>query len=676
MVEDSRLPDGLCIVRREDVFESVCSEGSQCDSCETQPASHFRCDHDRHACTKTQAPTISTRMGFLLLGILGTTLLCFWLGARFYRTYIERALGVDASRPTAAVLKNDGADFLPTKSYILFAHHFAAIAGAGPIVGPTLAVVYGYLPALIWIVIGATLMGGVHDMVTLFISTREEGRSVADIAREYLGPFGYVCIVSFLVIGLFMITATFLNLSVTALTSMYPATKLGMEPAARAELDAAMQLPADHMGMHPFQQGGGLPTVVALKDGQPVLLARIGGIASTSVLFITLCAPLLGFLIYRIHTPAWMNYLLASILCAASVVLGVYFPIVVTPDVWRLMMTFYVILASAIPVWLLLIPRDFVNVQILYAGLLAVVAGLVVAGVSGNFPLVPAAPQNLAEVIPAWSLDSGLQYVGVLWPMLFITVSCGAISGFHCLVSSGTTARQLACERHVGRVGYNAMLLESLLAVSIILTLLIGLDWQSYLQITYADKNPVLAISLATGSLVNLAFGLPVWMGTVLGILLLEGFVVTTLDVAVRLNRYLLEEVWRFLFRSPPAILRGVWFNTLLCAGAMFLLSRSNSLPVLWQVFGSANQMMGAMALLVAAVWLRDHGRRSFFVLIPAVLMFATTFASTGLALAKNFRESNWALVSACAVLIILGICTAFIGTKTLLAPPRRAGTV
>jgi len=612
-------------------------------------------------------------MGSLLLGILCATLLCYWLGARFYSRFLERVLGIDPSRPTAAVLQNDGTDFLPTKSYILFAHHFAAIAGAGPIVGPTLAVVYGYLPALIWIVIGATLMGGVHDMVTLFISTREDGRSVADIARRYLGPFGYVCIVSFLVIGLFMITATFLNLSVTALTSMYPATKLGLEPAAPADLQAAMQRPADHMGMHPFHQGGGLPTVVSVKDGEPVLLARIGGIASTSVLFITFCAPLLGFLIYRIHAPAWLNYAIASLLCGASVFLGVCFPIVVSPDIWRVLMTFYVVLASAIPVWLLLMPRDFVNVQILYAGLLAVVLGLIVAGAGGNFPSIPAAPQSLAEVIPAWSLDSGLQYVGILWPMLFITVSCGAISGFHCLVSSGTTARQLACERHAAKVGYNAMLLESLLAVSIILTLLIGLDWQSYLQITYTEKNPVLAISLATGSLVNLAFGLPVWVGTVLGILLLEGFVVTTLDVAVRLNRYLLEEVWRFLFGNPPPILRGVWFNTLLCAGVMFLLSRTNSLPVLWQVFGSANQMMGAMALLVAAVWLRDHGRRTFFVLVPAVLMFATTFASTGLALVKNFRESNWVLVAACAVLTVLGVCTALAGGRRLLAPPPRA---
>ena len=169
-------------------------------------------------------------MGLILLGILCGALLCYWLSERFYGTYLERALGVDGARRTPAVEKNDGRDFVPAKPYVLFAHHFAAIAGAGPIVGPTLAVIYGYLPALLWVVIGACLLGGVHDMVTLFISTREEGRSVADIARIYLGPTGYILIVGFLAIGLVMITATFLNLSVTALTSMYPAEKVGMEP--------------------------------------------------------------------------------------------------------------------------------------------------------------------------------------------------------------------------------------------------------------------------------------------------------------------------------------------------------------------------------------------------------------------------------------------------------------
>jgi carbon starvation protein len=610
-------------------------------------------------------------MGPILVSILLAALLCYWLADRFYGSFLERALGVDAGRQTPAVAKNDGRDFVPAKPYVLFAHHFAAIAGAGPIVGPTLAVVYGYLPVLLWVVIGACLLGGVHDMTTLFISSREQGRTVADIARSYLGPTGYILIVGFLFIGLVMITATFLNLSVTALTSMYPAEKVGMAPVPKEELAAALQNPPDALGYHPFHAGGGLPTVVEVRDGEPVLIAKIGGIASTSVLFITLCAPLLGWMIYRRHTPAWLNYSVAAVLCAGSVVLGIYHPVAVSADTWRVMMTAYVVLASAVPVWLLLMPRDFVNVQILYAGMLAVVLGLVVAGFSGRFSEIPLAPQNLAEVIPMWNPEGGLQYVGLLWPMLFITVSCGAISGFHCLVSSGTTARQLSSEHHARKVGYRSMLLESMLAVSIILTLLVGLDWANYQQITYGEKNPILAVSLATGTLIHTAFGLPLWAGTVLGILLLEGFVVTTLDVAVRLNRYLLEEIWRFLFRTPHPVLLSAWFNTSLCVGLMFLISRTNTLPMLWQVFGSANQMMGAMALLVAAVWLRDNGRRNIFVLIPSILMFATTLASTAMALWKNQQLGNWALVVACGVLLLLGAGVAALGTRVLLTARR-----
>jgi len=376
-------------------------------------------------------------------------------------------------------------------------------------------------------------------------------------------------------------------------------------------------------------------------------------------------------MIYKRRTPGWINYSIAALICAGSIMLGVYHPVVVSADTWRVIMTAYVLLASAIPVWLLLMPRDFVNVQILYAGLIAVVTGLVVAGFSGGFPEIPLAPQSAIEMIPAWDLNTGLQYVGMLWPMLFITVSCGAISGFHCLVSSGTTARQLSCESHARKVGYRSMLLESMLAVSIILTLLVGLDWENYRNITYGEKNPILAVSLATGTLVHTAFGLPLWVGTILGILLLEGFVVTTLDVAVRLNRYLLEEIWKFLFRTPHPVLCSAWFNTSLCVGLMYFISRSNTLPMLWQVFGSANQMMGAIALLVATVWLRDNGRRWGFTLVPAILMFATTLASTGISLFKNVQLGNWPLVATCGVLMLLGIGVAVLGGRVLTAPRR-----
>lgn len=608
-----------------------------------------------------------------VLLILAAAVLCYVVAARVYGRLLSQRLGVDPVRETPAVRRNDGKDFVPAKPYVLFAHHFAAIAGAGPIVGPTLALAYGYLPALLWVVLGAIFLGGVHDMATLYISAREEGRSIADIARQYLGKGGYILIVAFLVIGLFMITATFLNLSVTALTSAYPAAKIGMKEFPAAELRAALERPADGRGFHAFDNGTPMPTGVVLKNGEPVLLAKIGGIASTSVLFITLCAPLLGFLIYRVKTPGWLNYSVAAVLSVASVLAGLYFPVVVTADAWRVLMTAYVVLASAIPVWLLLMPRDFVNVQILYGGIVAVLAALVVASIGGGVSPIASAPHAAAETIPPWDFENGMKYVGMLWPMLFITVSCGAISGFHCLVSSGTSAKQLANERDARTVGYNGMLLESLLAVSVILTLLLGLNWQSYQQITYGEKNPILAIALATGNLVNLAFGTPVWAGAVLGILLLEGFVVTTLDVAVRLNRYLLEEVWRFVFKNPPALLRSVWFNTALTVGVMFLLSRSNTLPVLWQVFGSANQMMGAMALLVVAVWLRDHGKRSLFALIPAAVMFATTIASTVLSLLKNAGTGNWPLVAACAVLLALGLGVAAIGTRVLVRSARPA---
>lgn len=602
----------------------------------------------------------------LILTLLAISLVLLFIPGTWYGRRIARSLKLDESRPTPAREKNDGKDFVPSKPYVLFAHHFAAIAGAGPIVGPTLAMAYGWMPALVWIILGSIFLGGVHDMCVLFVSLREGARSIAEVAKQCLGQFGYTAFVAFLVLALFMITATFLNLSVTALTSFYPAAKVGLSVPDQATLATAYQTGSE-LYHHPGN--GPMPTSVQKTDsGDYVLTAKIGGIASTSVLFITLLSPLLGWLIYRKGTPGWFNYPLAAFLCGLSVWLGLHYPVVVTPNTWRMMMTVYVVLASAVPVWLLLMPRDFINVQILYAGLAAIVGGLIVGALFGQPDAFPSQPADVSEAIPVWSPVSGMEFVGPLWPMLLITISCGAISGFHCLVSSGTTARQISSERGVLGIGFNAMLLEALLAVAVILTLLLGLDWAAYKDITYGAKNPILAISLATGNVCYQAFGIPVWAGTVLGILLLEGFVVTTLDVAVRLNRYLMEEIWATIFRHPPALLRSIWFNTALCAGVMFFLSLWNTLPILWRVFGSANQMMAAMALLVVAVWLKQHGRRTVFVLIPAVIMFATTLASTATALWQNFASSNWPLVAMCLLLLGLGLIMAWLGGRKYLS--------
>lgn len=616
-------------------------------------------------------------MSPLILLVLALAVAAYYFANRFYGPRLERAFGIEPERPTPAHTRQDGRDFIPARPSVLFAHHFAAIAGAGPIIGPTLALAYGLAPGLIWVIVGAIFLGGAHDLMALLTSVREKGESIAVIARRVLGPAGYGCMVAFLLVSLFMINATFLNLSVTALTSSYPAVKVGLPEVPRAELEAAV---AAHPGegLVPFVVHPWMPTQIAVKevpvqvhdarapgDGaraaapvqQLTLLAKIGGIASTSVFIITLAAPLLGWMIYRRQTPGWLNYSLAAVLCVGSVALGLKHPVVVSPEIWRWIMTSYVVLASAIPVWLLLMPRDFVNVQILYGGILAVFAALLTLGFGLAWgPLPASAPHTAAEAVPLLNWVDGIQYVGWFWPLLCITISCGAISGFHCLVSTGTTAKQLAREDQARPVVYRAMLLESLLAVTVILTLYAGLSQRDYLQIAHLDKNPILAISLATGNLFHHAFAMPVWFGTVVGILLLEGFVVTSLDAAVRLARYLFEELWRTVLKHPPSWLLSPWINTGITVAGMFALSKWNTLPVLWRVFGTANQMMGALALLVVAVWLRERGRPTAYALVPSVLMFATTLTSAFLAFRQNLAAGNVPLMIACALLASLAV--------------------
>jgi hypothetical protein len=251
----------------------------------------------------------------LVLIVLLSAVVFYWVGSRYYGGRLEKWLGVSNDRKTPAVRLNDGRDYVPAKPFVLFAHHFAAIAGAGPIVGPTLAFAFGVAPALIWVIVGAIFIGGVHDMSALVVSVREGGRSIAEVARRVLGKAGFGLMIGFLLVCLLMITATFLNLSVVALTSTYPAAKVGLTPPPLETLKAAAD---QHPGQafvnyraHPW-----MPTTIAVnaakagEQGVPegevlaatathryTLLARIGGIASTSVLFITVCAPLLGWLI-------------------------------------------------------------------------------------------------------------------------------------------------------------------------------------------------------------------------------------------------------------------------------------------------------------------------------------------------------------------------------------------
>jgi len=537
-----------------------------------------------------------------VLYLLLLSIIVLYLASRLYGRLVSRWLGLDPNRPTPAVDINDSRDYAPANPNVLFGHHFATIAGAGPIVGPTLAVLYGYLPVWLWIIIGGVLFGAVHDFSTLFVSLRERGRSIAEIARATLGDRGFALFIGFASVMIILVTSAFLAMTAMSLTSMETLKTLGLEP-----------------GQHLLRE----VSVTNPETGQTVVKGVIGGIASTSVIVITALAPLLGWLLYRRRIHALLGYALAILICLGGVVLGFRFPVTLSPQVWMIVISIYVIFAAGVPVWLILQPRDFVNVQILYAGIAAMLVGLFIGGFQG-----------MTLQMPSLAIGEGAAKMGLLWPMLFITVACGAISGFHSLVATGTTSKQLAREGHARAIGFNGMLLESLMAVCAMLVVAAMLSQGKYMDIIYptavgAKGNQILAFALSVGLLLYKTLGLSVAYGTVFGILLLEGFVVTTLDSAVRLNRYLFEELWPLLFKDhTPAFLRWPWFNSALSAALMLLLAWKSAFNYLWPLFATGNQMLAALALIAVSAWLLSRRRQAWFTLLPAGFMVVTTLAS------------------------------------------------
>jgi carbon starvation protein len=574
-----------------------------------------------------------------VLVFLGAAAVAFWLGIRFYSRYIARKLGEDLNVQTPAVKFNDGCDYVPTKTYVVFAHHFSAIAGAGPILGPTMAILYGFVPAWLWIVLGGIFIGAVHDFTSLFVSMREEGRSMAEVARRTLGKSGFNLFIAFTIVMIVLVTSSFLSATAISLTSLWPLSKIGVTAGKTF-----------------------LKTVVV--DG--VLMGRIGGIASMSVIIITLSSPFLGWLIYRKRIKTFFAYSLAFLICVGSVLLGIANPVTMSPTHWMVIISIYVLFAAGVPVWVILQPRDFINVQILYGGIGLLIISIFSTGFGG-----------LSISIPSFNLKEGIQHLGIIWPMMFITIACGAISGFHSLVAGGTTGKQLTKETDARRVGYNAMLLESIFAVCVLLALGGAMNFMDYKSIVWpvdpgVKSNPILGFSLAAGHLINRGLGVPVALATVFGILLVEGFVITTLDAAVRLNRYLFEELWGILFKKPPAVLKNFWFNSGLAVVLMWVLAYTNAFNTLWPIFGTANQLLAALTLLAVSAWLLLRKKKNLFTLIPAAFMIVTTLASLGILLVNYIHKRNYVLIVADLLLFLLSAGAIWLFLKTFLRPGAR----
>ncbi|MCL2104368.1 MAG: carbon starvation protein A [Kiritimatiellaeota bacterium] len=557
--------------------------------------------------------------GALLLLISGG----FGIAAYFlYGRFIGRVLGVDPGRETPAHALKDNVDYVPTRPSILFGHHFASIAGAGPIVGPVLAAQFGWLAVVLWVVLGCAFIGAVHDFGALLLSVRNQGRSIGTIIESLMGYWGRVLFLLFCLATLLLVIAQF-----TILVA-----------------ETFISTPA---------------------------------VATASLLFIVL-AVAFGMLVYR----GGVDFLLASAvfvpLMFGCVYVGVRCPLDVlklgcTPEgaraVWSAVLLAYCFAASVLPVWTLLQPRDYLNAYLLYAMIALGVAGIVIA-----------APAIQLPAFTGWNVPnpkSGLN--DPVLPMLFVTIACGACSGFHALVASGTTAKQVANEKHLCPIAYGGMLLEGLLA----LVALITVAWMT--QGEYAEGLKTQSeVSLFARGLAGFSvrLGLPLEIGITFVSLALAAFLMTTLDTATRLARFTWQELLLSRNASAPSparpLLRGAFANrytaTTLAVTASAALVFSAGSKSLWPLFASANQLLAALSLLGVTLWLAQNGRRTSITLLPMIFMIAMS----GLALINLCLQnvhawrtggfsSGGVLTIATSCLIALAVALTVFGTRRLL---------
>jgi len=548
----------------------------------------------------------------------------FFLAYRFYARFIARLFEENDNTPTPACSMKDDIDYVPTKPVILFGHHFASIAGGGPIIGPTVAILFGYMPVWLWAVVGTIFIGAVQDMTVLFASVREKGKSIAEIAKDALGNTGFFLFISFAILMLLLLTSAFLGLTAVSLTSLVPLHMMRLDP-----------------GQH----------IVATVMVNGVLNAHIGGISSMSLIIITGFAPVIGWLVYKRGVSVNLAVPLAIIVCIGSILVGMKYPVTLNPDTWMIILCFYTLLAAGIPVWIILQPRDFTNSFLLYVGVAALFIGGIVAGIKG-----------ITFMAPAFNLAEGSSKLGPVWPFLFITVACGAVSGFHSLVAGGTSSKQVSRETHIKKIAFGGMLLEGLLAIGVMIAVGCGIAFSDYVNIAFptavgVKANPILAFAIGVGGLLDKALGIPPVYGTVFGILMVEGFVITTLDTAVRLNRYLFEELWQVIFKSVPTIMKSYLFNASLCVVLMYILAVTNAFAAIWPIFGSANQLLASLALIAVSAWLAKRKKTAWFTVLPAIFMMVTTIYSLlSLLLTKYIPKNNMALAATDVALIILAI--------------------
>lgn len=517
----------------------------------------------------------------IVILLIGIILLA--LAYRFYSPYIALKLGLDPARETPSHTMKDGVDYYPAKAPILFGHHFASIAGAAPIVGPIIAITYGWGVTVLWIILGGIFLGALHDFSALIVSIRHRGRSIGEVLGEHMGRAGKMMFLLFLWATMVLLVAVYLDVVIATFISV---------PQA----------------------------------------------ATAAMLFIPL-AVIFGLLLYRLRIPMWPATILGVIFLFICMIAGAGLPIILSYNVWMIILVVYIFIASVTPVWILLQPRDYLSSFLLYALLIVAIVGVFAAHPEVNMPIFTS------------FIDPEL---GPLFPILFVTVACGAISGFHSAVSAGTTTKQLDKERDARPIGYGAMLVESLLAM---LALLVVMNFNSadYAQ-QITTKGPVTLFSEGLGSFLA-TLGIDISYGTSFAALAVSAFVLTTLDTATRLGRFAFQEFFAPRENETPSVLfKNRFIGTTVTVAAAALFALSGGWRVIWPIFGSANQLLAALALLAVALWLKSLARSTTFLKIPMLIMFAITLSALSVIFYENMREAHYVLAISGAALFLLAV--------------------
>ena len=516
-------------------------------------------------------------MNALILLIVAAVILL--AGYVFYGSWLAKQWGVDPSRETPAHTMNDGVDYVPAKAPVLMGHHFASIAGAGPINGPIQAAIFGWLPVLLWILIGGIFFGAVQDFSSLFASVRHNGKSIGNVIEENVGKKAKRLFLVFAYLTLLLVVAAFASIVVGTFNGF----------------DA---------------------------EGQKIVAN--GSTATISVLFIFL-AIVFGALVYRKNAPLSIATIVGIAAIIGCIAIGLKFPIFFSSNFWLLIILIYIFIASVTPVWILLQPRDYLNSFLLYGMMIAAVVGIF-----GSQPVI-----NL----PAFTGLKGINGNSYLFPILFITVACGAISGFHSLVGSGTSSKQLNSEKDAKLIGYGGMLIECGLAVIALIT--VGV---LFTDGAMPAGTPTQIFATGIASMFS-AMGFDAAYDTAYALIILSvsAFCLTSLDTSTRLARYMFQE---FFIEEGEDVSKLTGYKKL-CANKYFAtlvtvaiggLMAVGGYAKIWPLFGSANQLLAALALLAVAAWLGNIGKNNKMFIFPMIFMLVATLSALVITLITNIK--------------------------------------